>query len=247
MTVSSSALVTELLPYSLATWDAASLEGIAQLRARYARTDSSYVRLNMITSLTGSAAGADGTSETLTNDVDRAILRVIREDADVVLVGAQSVRAEGYVVPRKAPLAVVTSSGDLSGARLRLDADAGPGQVLIVCAAERADEVRATAGLPGASVVAVPMSAADGQLAPHAILAALAARGLTRVVCEGGPSLASQFARDAAIDEFCVTVAPVLEPVDAPFLRLSRRSPTHLAGQLVDSSGFSYLRLRAAQ
>ncbi|WP_181134458.1 dihydrofolate reductase family protein, partial [Rathayibacter sp. AY1D5] len=71
----------------------------------------------MIASVTGSSTGSDGTSETLTNRVDRTILGVVREQADVVLVGAASVRAEGYRVPRRVPLAVVSASGDLAGHR----------------------------------------------------------------------------------------------------------------------------------
>ncbi len=74
---------------------------------------STWLRLNMVATVDGAAAGSDGTSESLTNRADRRILGVIRELADVVLVGAASVRAEGYQLPKRAPLAVVTRSGDL--------------------------------------------------------------------------------------------------------------------------------------
>ncbi|MFE1645091.1 dihydrofolate reductase family protein [Microbacterium sp. P01] len=236
-------IVTEIIPHTLSSADAASADGRRLLTEAYTRTEPSYVRLNMITSVTGSAAGDDGTSETLTNRVDRMILGIIRRDADVVLVGAQSVRAEGYVVPRSARLAIVTTSGDLSGHRLTLEPGAAADQVLLVCPADRAAELAARTSIHGVQVVAV---AGGPHLAPAAIIEALAERDLRRVVCEGGPGLASQFAEAGVIDEYCVTVAPVIEQADAPFLRVGHdsRPVTDVAGMVVDGSGFSYLRLR---
>ncbi len=78
------------------------------LTALYEPSRPGQVRLNLIGSVSGSATGSDGTSETLTNSADRMILKVIRSLADVVVVGAATVRAEGYFVPRSAALAVVT-------------------------------------------------------------------------------------------------------------------------------------------
>ncbi|KAA9110529.1 dihydrofolate reductase family protein [Microbacterium rhizomatis] len=238
-------LVTEVVPRSLSAADVATEHGREWLRARYAR-EGSYVRLNMITSLTGSAAGEDGTSETLTSRIDRGILGVIRRDADVVVVGAQSVRAEGYVVPRTARLAIVTGSGRLAGHRLSLEPGAESDRVLLICPATVADEVSRSAAAYGAVVVPV---AGDAHLSPRAILDALAARGLTRVVCEGGPTLAAQFAAAGVIDEYCVSVAPVIEPAHAPFLSVTAegRPRTEVAGMLVDEAGFSFLRLRARE
>ena len=235
--------VTEVVPHTVESADVATDAGRLWLRARYARPGQEYVRLNMITSLTGAAAGADGTSETLTNRIDRAVLGEIRRDADVVLVGAQSVRAEGYVVPRNARLAIVTSSGRLTGHRLSLQPGSDPGRVLLVCPVAVADDLAEQATPFGAEIVPV---AGGSHLEPGAILDALRARGLTRVVCEGGPSLAGQFAAAGVIDEYCITVAPVIEPATEPFLRVTAaiRPRTEVDGMLVDDAGFSYLRLR---
>ena len=235
-------LVTEVVPRTLSSFDVATPEGRAQLRGRYGRTDASYVRLNMITSVTGAAVGADGTSETLTSRVDRRILGAIRRDADVVLVGAQTVRAEGYIVPRDARLAIVSTSGDLSGLRMRPDDDLAD-RVLLLCPARRAATI--AVGRPGVRVV--PMASED-RMRPADILQALTGLGYRRVVCEGGPSLATEFAAAGLIDEYCLTVAPAIEPAEHPFLRLraEHRLETKLAGMLVDPAGFSYLRLRAA-
>lgn len=234
--------VTEMLPRTLAEADISTPEGRAWLTGVYSTEPGNRVRLNMITSLTGSAVGADGTSETLTSRVDRTILGIIRAAADVVLVGASTVRAEGYLAPRTAALAVVTTTGRLDGHRLD-DADDPAGRILLVCPAARESAVAAERDAQGieAEVVAVPGGA---DLEPHAILEALQRRGLERVVCEGGPTLASRFVDARAVDELCITVAPTVGPAPSPFLRVTEGAPTSVHGMLVDEAGFSYLRLR---
>ncbi|WP_125131884.1 dihydrofolate reductase family protein [Microbacterium sp. 10M-3C3] len=220
--------------------DVSTEGGRAWLTSLYARDDDAYVRLNMITSPTGAASGADGTSETLTSPTDRALLRIIRAHADAVVVGAATVRAEGYIVPRAARLAIVTTTGDLDGNRFDGHADA----IVLVCPEGRVEQVRARSGVPAIRVLGVP---GGESLEPRTVVEALAGIGLTRLVCEGGPTLAARFAESGVIDEYCVSVAPVLEPAREPFLPISARVPTTLAGMLVDDAGFSYLRLRRAR
>lgn len=165
-----------------------------------------WLRLNLVTSVSGSAAGSDGTSETLTSAADRRILGVIRELSDVVLVGAQSVRAEGYVRPKRAPLAVVTGSGDLEGHRIGGD---GP-PIVVLCPEAAVDRVRQT--LPDADILVV-----DGpRMLPADLLAALNGHGFESVVCEGGPGLARQFVTAGLVDEVCLTTSPRLTGVTLP-------------------------------
>ncbi len=230
--------VTQVVPAGGGAHDIGTPDGRAWLERVYARDEDRYVRLNMITSLTGAAAGSDGTSESLTSRTDRALLGIIRAAADVVVVGAATVRAEGYVLPRRARLAIVTVSGDLDGHRL---GDAVDG-LLLICPQARAGEVRDRSGLPGAQVLAIP---GGDDIEPAAICDALAEHGLPRVVCEGGPTLAARFADAGVIDEYCVSVAPALDAPDRPFLPIASRVDTEVAGMLVDEAGFSYLRLRA--
>ena len=78
-----------------------------------------HVGLCMISSLDGSTA-LDGTSGAMGSDTDRAVLSQLRAAADVIVVGAETVRAEGYGAPRKTGqrIGVVTRSCnlDFSGA-----------------------------------------------------------------------------------------------------------------------------------
>jgi riboflavin biosynthesis pyrimidine reductase len=236
-------LLTPVLPVGPSV-DIADADGRAWLESVYAADPGPFVRLNMITSLTGSPAGPDGTSESLSNRVDRAVLGIIRGHADVAIVGAQSVRAEGYIVPRSARLAVVTRSGDLTGHRLGASPEGAP-PVLVLCPQPREAAVRARLADLNAEVVGVPEER-DGTLEPRRILAALRARGLESVVCEGGPTLAGRFIAADVVDEVCVTVAPALTPSPGPFIPIGTDDdpPGAVVGMLVDQSGFSYLRLR---
>lgn len=233
-------LVTEVFPRTLAAVDAdgdheAVREWIAE---RYSLAAPETVRLNMITSLTGSAVGSDGTSETLTGGVDRLILRAIRAEADAVIVGAQTVRAEGYLLPRSAALAIVTRSGSLAGLRVPAEQQH---PLLVLCPQSQTGEVEASVSHLRADVIGLP---AD-EPGPAQIVDALRSRGLRRLVCEGGPSLAHQFAAAGIVDEFCVTVAPALTPAAHPFLGVDTAVETEVAGHLVDEAGFTYLRLRS--
>ncbi|WP_223721172.1 dihydrofolate reductase family protein [Microbacterium sp. cx-55] len=231
-------LITRMIPGPVETVDAGTDAGRAWLEAAYAPPAGPFVRLNMVTSLTGGATGSDGTSDTLTSPLDRTVLGIIRASSDVVVVGAQTVRAEKYIVPRRTRLAIVTASGRLDGLRIEAE-DAG--RVVVLCPADRAEAVRATVAESAIEVLPI---AGDGDLTPEAIVASLADRGWTRVVCEGGPGLASQFAAAGAIDEYCVTVAPRIGASPAPFLHVQHDIAAEPRALLVDDAGFSYLRLR---
>ncbi len=159
-----------------------------------------WLRLNLIATVTGGASGSDGTSETLTNPVDRRLLGVIRELADVVLIGAATLRAEGYLHPRRSRLAVITLSGDLSGHRIDAPDGSAP---LVICPAAAVD--RALGHIPGAEVVV--LEAEEDGIPVAAVIAALRDRGLNSIVCEGGPSLAAQVVASGLADEFCLSTA----------------------------------------
>lgn len=176
------------------------------LADHYRPPGARWLRLNLIGSASGSAIGSDGTSETLTNVADRALLGVIRMLADVVLVGASTVRSEGYFVPKKAALAVVTSSGDLSGHQITTAGQRGG--LVILCPVSVVDRARQTVGVAEAVVVPVPDS--HGIIAAVDIVAALRGLGFDSIVCEGGPTLAAHLVRAGMVDEACLSTSPLL-------------------------------------
>jgi riboflavin biosynthesis pyrimidine reductase len=231
-------IVRRIFPDADTTIDISAPDARERLATLYQLPGADTLRINLVGSVSGSAAGQDDTSETLTNRADRKILGVIRRLSDVVLVGAASVRAEGYQLPRTAPLAIVTSSGDLGGHRASLAADRHVPMVL--CPQSAAN--RAAESLPGARIVVVPDD--DGRMAAGDLIAALRERGLRRIVCEGGPSLAGQLLDAGLVDELCLSTSPVLGGVSLPLFGGAPISSRRLSlGQLlVDESSTVYAR-----
>lgn len=74
--------------------------------------DRPEVRAIAVSSLTGSLT-LDGLSGGLGNELDRELLLALREWADVVLVGAGTVRAEGYTGRGAKKVAVISRTGDV--------------------------------------------------------------------------------------------------------------------------------------
>jgi diaminohydroxyphosphoribosylaminopyrimidine deaminase/5-amino-6-(5-phosphoribosylamino)uracil reductase len=56
----------------------------------------------------------------------------------------------------------------------------------------------------------VPLTAHEGQLAPRAIIAALAERGFRRILIEGGATTVSRFLGDHCLDRLHVMIAPII-------------------------------------
>jgi riboflavin-specific deaminase-like protein len=177
------------------------------LRAAYEAPPGAYVRVNFAASADG-AVTVDGRSRGLSSDADREVFHLLRAMADVVLVGAGTVRAENYGGARDgdrgiAPIAVVTRSLDLDpSARLFTDTRVPP--IVLTCATAPADRRERLAGI--ADVVV----AGDTDVDPKTALEALAERGLEQVICEGGPHLFGWLVAAGVVDELCLTIAPLI-------------------------------------
>jgi riboflavin biosynthesis pyrimidine reductase len=182
------------------------------LAAHYAYPDdlaAPFVRVNFVSSADG-AVTLDGRSGGLGGDADRRVFGVLRELAEVVLVGAGTVRSEDYRGARKPtrgratppPVAVVTGSADLDpGARLFTDTRVAP---IVLTGPQSPADRRTALTAAGADVVVLD------PLSPDAVLDELGRRGLHRVLCEGGPRLFGDLIAADLVDELCLTVAPVL-------------------------------------
>jgi riboflavin biosynthesis pyrimidine reductase len=172
------------------------------------------VRVNFVSSTDG-AVTVDGRSGGLGTAADKAVFGLLRRLADVVLVGAGTVRAERYGGARRPtrgrstppPIAVVTGSADLDPqSRLFTDTRVPP---LILTTEKAPAERRRALAAAGGEVVVLP------RLTPDVLLAELGGRGLNRVLCEGGPSLLGVLQAADAVDELCLTVSPLLVAGDA--------------------------------
>ncbi|WP_198664114.1 pyrimidine reductase family protein [Jiangella endophytica] len=176
----------------------------ADLEAAYAcpplDAGATWLRANMVTSLDGAAQGPDGRSATVSSPPDRVVLSLLRRLADVVLAGAGTVRAERYG-PVDRPIAVASRSLDLDPAA-PLFTEATHRTIVLTCASAPADRRRVF------EEVADVVVAGETSLDVPAAVRALAERGLTRILCEGGPHLLSAIVAAGALDELCYTLTP---------------------------------------
>lgn len=208
----------------------------AWLAERYALEGDAWVRVNLVAALGGQVVGADGTSDALTGGIDRVLLAVIRSTADVVLVGAGTLRAERLRMPARAALAVATRRGDLEPDRLPAPTADGR-RTIVLCPPRPAGALRARLA-DAATVIAVD----DPAEHPEALVAALRAEGLRRIVCEGGADLAGRLLAADAVDELDLTTAPVLTAA-GPTLSAPGAAAT-LTGLLRDGTDRLYARWR---
>ncbi|QEO10167.1 dihydrofolate reductase family protein [Protaetiibacter larvae] len=212
-----------------------------RLRERYRRAPGAHgIRVNLIASVDGSARGDDGTSESLSNRADRAVLGAIRAESDAVLVGAASLRAEGYLLPRTARLAVLTASGEFGSAQVGEVTD--PEKLLVLGPEAARARTDATLTTPH-RFIALP-TGANGLAELPAAIEAIAAAGAPAIVCEGGPSLAAALLDAGLVGELCLSTSPRLVGGSLPVLGDRRRPavPLELAGLLLDDAGGLYAR-----
>lgn len=204
-----------IVPAEGGTLDLSAPDARSTLLDWYDPRTPEHLRLNLVSTLDGRAAGSDGTSESLTSRADRTILGVIRELSDIVLVGAESVRREGYLRPKRAALAVVTASGELRGHRLGASSAEHP---VLVLTTERGAR-RASETLPEARVLVLE---GDERLDVGDVIATLRRARYGRIVAEGGPRLAAQLLEASLVDELCLSVMP---RVGGPALPLFTSAP----------------------
>ncbi|GEK19781.1 dihydrofolate reductase family protein [Cellulomonas xylanilytica] len=189
-----------------------------------------HVRANMVSTVDGAATGANRLSGSINGPADFRVFRVLRALADVVLVGAGTVRAERYTplevpaelraaraalgLPAELELAVVTASGELPTSLLETDR---PPLVLTTGSAPALDTLRARLGTDR---VVVADGDDPGAVDPRAVITALGERGLQHVLAEGGPTLLAQLVDADLVDELCLTWSPQL--VGGPAGRVTR-------------------------
>ncbi len=181
----------------------------------YAWPDAApIVRGNMITSLDGGAAIA-GRSGGLGNEADRHLFAVLRDLADVILVGSGTARAERY--------AGIRLDAGRQARRRRWGRPAGPPPIAVVTGRGLDPDLPLFTDFVTPPIVVTPRAAAakvpataqalitgQDEVDLSAALDGLVDRGYRRIHCEGGPSLLGRLVADGLLDECCLTIAPLL-------------------------------------
>lgn len=204
------------------------------------RPDRPFLAINMVSTVDGRAA-VNGSAKGIGSATDHRLMMELRAEADVVLHGAGTVRADPLsarvprdLVQQRVALglppqpvgAIVTRSGKIPAAHPYYEST-----TIVYVSSDGSVPVE----LPTVEVCRIS-SVED-------VLADLARRGVRRVLCEGGPTLnATLFAR-RLVDELYCTLAPKLAggpgpltliagPSFQPMLRLDLRSLVEQDGEL---------------
>lgn len=182
-----------------------------------------FVRASFITSLDGRATGPGGLSAGLNTGShgDHVVFHRLRELADAIVVGAGTVRAEGYPLLDAAPLVVVSRSGDVP------------------------DAIRA--GVPSGRAFVV--GGQGRPVAPQEVLDLASDQGWSHLALEGGPELLADWLRAGLVDELALTLRPVLVGGEGPLVIPPSLQLDHLLGRathLLEWEGDLLLRVALA-
>ena len=199
-----------------------------------------WTRAMMLTTLNGAIAGPDGLSGSISSTTDRLIFGEVRRLADAILVGAGTIRAERYKPMR--------ARAEYQEARTAAGLKPAPVVVIVSRSldlpweeplfGESAQQPIVLTGVhdPASDALETAQAHADVQqvegLEPHGMLSALHSRGLSRIVCEGGAKLLTQLVAADLIDEYDITVAPIISGaghgiVDGPLGGIKRLGLAH--------------------
>ena len=191
---------------------------LAELYATEPAADGAWLRVNMVATVDGAAAGDDGQTGSINNAPDKRVFHALRSYADVLVVGAETARTEKYGVA-DIPIVVVSRSGSVPETLRGHE----PGRVLLATV-EQAPGIEEARELLGADNILVM----GGFVVDFVELRAeLVRRGHRTILSEGGPHLLRDMLDFGIVDELCFTTVPRLvagdggritkgQPIDIP-------------------------------
>lgn len=193
--------------------EAATARLLNQPFRKHARTGLPLVTLKLAMSLDGQTATAPGDSPWISGEASRELVHRWRAEADAIAAGVGTVLADDPLLTARRPgarqpLRVVFDSA----ARLPLDSrllaslDLAP---LLLVASPEADPAR-LAALRGAGAEVLLTAGPTPAARALSALTDLGRRGLTSLLLEGGPTLASSFLATDQIDASQTFIAPIL-------------------------------------
>jgi riboflavin biosynthesis pyrimidine reductase len=196
--------------------DPGELTCTEDLEGEYLRPPGRHVRANFVMSL-DAVIEMGGRSTSLSGPADKDAFMAMRAVADVVVVGAGTVRSENYgpmrldpaVQERRQarqqsalpPLAVISNRADLDPGSKLFSGETKPILITTAAAAEARTDLAAMAEM---------IVCGDQWVDLGLALDDLATRGLQRVLCEGGPTLFHTLVTAGLLDELCLTTSPRL-------------------------------------
>jgi diaminohydroxyphosphoribosylaminopyrimidine deaminase/5-amino-6-(5-phosphoribosylamino)uracil reductase len=199
-------------------------QGLDETRAREvnagyftrARSGRPLITLKAASSLDGRIAAAGGDSKWVTSDAARVRGHLMRAQSDAILVGIGTVLADDPELTcrlpgmeGRSPARVVLDSHLNTPPTGKLAATARDVPLWIVTVTDSSPEAAETLEKTGAQVVRVA-AGGDGRPDPAAVAGALARAGITRLLIEGGGTVAATFLKAGLVDRLAWFHAPVV-------------------------------------
>lgn len=179
------------------------------------RTDRPFVIAQIGQSLDGRIATVSGDSQAINGEAGIAHLHRLRALVDGVVIGVDTAISDDPKLTVRhvhgpSPTRVVIDPNGRLPPNAKLLHEDGIHRIVIRGDAERLS--------PDAEQICLPTT--GGRIAPRDILDALAARGIRRVLIEGGPKTVAAFINARCLDRLHVIVAPMLIGSGRPGLDL---------------------------
>jgi len=164
-------------------------------------TPDTTLSINIVSSVNGSLA-LEGSSNKLSTNSDRHLLKLLRSNHDVILVGAETVRVEKYQSPTrdkngKPKIAIVSKSLDIPIKLKVFDPDSKP---IIYTDSSASTNSKLS---DRAEIVVAP------KLDMKFVVNNLREKGHKRIICEGGNQLISQLISSGLVNEMYITISPM--------------------------------------
>lgn len=203
-------------------------------------TQRPYVLLSVAMSVDGCIDDATGDRLILSNEADLDRVDEVRAGSDAILVGAGTIRRDNPALlvrsklrrnrriagglPPSPARVTLTASGDLDASARFFTAGEGA-RLVYVPAGERDRVGERLGGLAGVQVV----GGGEHRVGLPAVLADLAARGVRRLMVEGGGGVLAQFLAEGLADELDLVVAPLFvgDPAAPRIAGLPAGNPRH--------------------
>jgi len=185
------------------------------------------VILKLAVSADGKAGGAGRRPAPITGEAARRRVHLLRAHSDAIMIGIGTALADDPLLTcrlpgmvKDSPVRIVLDSALRLPLTSRLVKSAGELPLWVVAAPDASPEAEQALGAKG--VVVLRSEGADGKRDLSALLKAIAARGITRLMVEGGPTLAAALLEADLVDEAYLFHAPVavgtdgIDALDAP-------------------------------
>lgn len=170
-----------------------------------------FVTLKLAMSLDGRIATATGESKWITGPEARRAVQALRARHDAVMVGAGTARADDPMLTVRDMGAVRQPVRVVVSRRLDLPVDSAlvrtADTVPLWLCHDAGLDTKLVAHWTALGATCLPCDVYGRQVTPASVLRKLAAKGITRVFCEGGGSLASSLLAAGLVDELIVFAA----------------------------------------